>query len=317
MAKKEKAKKGNKKGIIIGTVAGCVIIGALMPNTETATVESINLSIPSYQAEYDIDTEVPINISVLPDGAETDSIEYVSSSDSITFSGDTLHTGSVEGTYEIYAVSGDTKSNILTIQVADITAQEEAKKKAEEEHLAREAEEKKAAEEKAAREEAKQKAAEEEVAREEAERKAAEEEAAREEAERKAAEEEAAREEAERKAAEEEATREKAEQKAAEEAEEQKLLEAQSEKTASPDANTSDTSTQETPVAPEEVAVAETSPAPAETSTTPVGGMVWLSATGEKYHRIDHCGKMNPDKARQISLEDALSQGYEKCSKCW
>lgn len=50
---------------------------------------------------------------------------------------------------------------------------------------------------------------------------------------------------------------------------------------------------------------------------TPVGDMVWLSATGEKYHRINNCGRMNPDRARQVSLEDAISKGYEKCSKCY
>ena len=51
--------------------------------------------------------------------------------------------------------------------------------------------------------------------------------------------------------------------------------------------------------------------------STPVGDMVWLSATGEKYHSINNCGRMNPDKARQVSLEDAISMGYEECSKCY
>lgn len=46
------------------------------------------------------------------------------------------------------------------------------------------------------------------------------------------------------------------------------------------------------------------------------GGMVWLSATGEKYHSKNNCGRMNPDKARQISLSDAKAQGFEDCSKC-
>lgn len=44
---------------------------------------------------------------------------------------------------------------------------------------------------------------------------------------------------------------------------------------------------------------------------------VWLSATGEKYHSIDHCGQMNPNKARQVSLEYAVSVGYDKCEKCF
>lgn len=44
---------------------------------------------------------------------------------------------------------------------------------------------------------------------------------------------------------------------------------------------------------------------------------VWLSETGEKYHSIDHCGQMNPHKARQVSLEYAVSAGYDKCEKCF
>ena len=43
---------------------------------------------------------------------------------------------------------------------------------------------------------------------------------------------------------------------------------------------------------------------------------VWLSATGEKYHRINNCGRMNPNKARAVSLEEAKARGYEPCSKC-
>lgn len=44
---------------------------------------------------------------------------------------------------------------------------------------------------------------------------------------------------------------------------------------------------------------------------------VWLSATGEKYHRIPNCGRMNPEKAKQILESDALSMGFDKCSKCY
>lgn len=44
---------------------------------------------------------------------------------------------------------------------------------------------------------------------------------------------------------------------------------------------------------------------------------VWIPATGKKYHSINNCGRMNPAKAKQLSLEDALAKGYEKCSKCF
>ena len=45
--------------------------------------------------------------------------------------------------------------------------------------------------------------------------------------------------------------------------------------------------------------------------------MVWKSATGSKYHSINNCGNMNPDKATQITEAQAISQGLGKCSKCW
>jgi Skp family chaperone for outer membrane proteins len=52
-------------------------------------------------------------------------------------------------------------------------------------------------------------------------------------------------------------------------------------------------------------------------SETPIGQMVWLSATGKKYHSISNCGNMNPAKARQVTIESAISKGYGACSKCY
>ena len=43
----------------------------------------------------------------------------------------------------------------------------------------------------------------------------------------------------------------------------------------------------------------------------------YLSATGEKFHRINNCGTMNPDKARMITAQDAFNRGYEACENCW
>lgn len=45
--------------------------------------------------------------------------------------------------------------------------------------------------------------------------------------------------------------------------------------------------------------------------------MVWLSATGSKYHSKNNCGRMNPSTARQVSKSSALAMGYDACSKCW
>lgn len=59
---------------------------------------------------------------------------------------------------------------------------------------------------------------------------------------------------------------------------------------------------------------------PSVSETLAVSGgdtMVWLSATGEKYHSINNCGRMNPDNATQVTEEYAINNGYGKCSKCW
>ena len=45
--------------------------------------------------------------------------------------------------------------------------------------------------------------------------------------------------------------------------------------------------------------------------------MVWLPATGEKYHNKNNCGRMNPDKARQVTKSEAERLGYEPCGKCY
>lgn len=55
----------------------------------------------------------------------------------------------------------------------------------------------------------------------------------------------------------------------------------------------------------------EPEPAPAETE------QVWVSATGNKYHNKNNCGNMNPDKARQISREEAENRGMDPCKKCY
>lgn len=47
------------------------------------------------------------------------------------------------------------------------------------------------------------------------------------------------------------------------------------------------------------------------------GDLVWLSENGTKYHSKNNCGKMNPDKAWQVSKEDAIAMGYEACKKCF
>ena len=261
--------KKNTKGIIIGVVAACAAIGALTPNKK---VESIELSIPAYQTEYDINTKIPIDVSIIPEHAKADSIEYIASSDSITFSGSTINTGSDEGTFEIYVIAGDIESNIVSINVTDISARNEATARAEEERLAKEAEEQKAAEEQATKEK---------------EEKASAEQSAHEAEEQKVAEEQAAK-----------ATEEKA---AAEQAASEAVAD-------TPEAD----STPAPQPAEESVQIVEVQP-----QEIPVNGTAYLSATGKKYHKIDHCGKMNPNNARETTVSEAKAAGYEPCSKCW
>lgn len=50
----------------------------------------------------------------------------------------------------------------------------------------------------------------------------------------------------------------------------------------------------------------------------PYGGqLVWISETGSKYHNKNNCGRMNPDRAYQMTRENAETQGYEPCKKCF
>ena len=48
----------------------------------------------------------------------------------------------------------------------------------------------------------------------------------------------------------------------------------------------------------------------------PQEDMVWISATGSKYHSYSSCGNMNPDNAYQMSQSEAEASGYGRCKKC-
>ena len=67
----------------------------------------------------------------------------------------------------------------------------------------------------------------------------------------------------------------------------------------------------------QETTVSESDSMQQETAGTDVGTTVWIPATGEKYHRIPNCGRMNPDTARQVSKSEAESMGYTPCKKCY
>lgn len=56
-----------KTGIIAGIV-GLAAVGAIF--SPDKSIESIELSIPNYQAEYDINTNIPVDISISPQDAD-------------------------------------------------------------------------------------------------------------------------------------------------------------------------------------------------------------------------------------------------------
>lgn len=57
--------------------------------------------------------------------------------------------------------------------------------------------------------------------------------------------------------------------------------------------------------------------APQDTSSTSNEEMVWITATGSKYHNKNNCGQTDPSKASEISRAEAESRGYEPCKKCF
>lgn len=67
----------------------------------------------------------------------------------------------------------------------------------------------------------------------------------------------------------------------------------------------------------EETTTSDPVPEQEESNNADVGTMVWIPATGEKYHSIPNCGRMNPDTARQVSQSEAEAMGYGPCSKCY
>ena len=67
----------------------------------------------------------------------------------------------------------------------------------------------------------------------------------------------------------------------------------------------------------EETTTSDPVPEQEESNNADLGTMVWIPATGEKYHSIPNCGRMNPDTARQVSRSEAEAMGYGPCSKCY
>ena len=52
-------------------------------------------------------------------------------------------------------------------------------------------------------------------------------------------------------------------------------------------------------------------------NSTPSTEMVWIPATGQKYHNKPNCGNMNPDTAREVTKSEAEASGYSACKNCY
>ncbi len=50
----------------------------------------------------------------------------------------------------------------------------------------------------------------------------------------------------------------------------------------------------------------------------PIGTIVWKSATGSKFHKVNDCGNMNPNKATAMTVEEAVNTYHlTACKKCY
>lgn len=154
------------KGIITGIFGVSFIFYLLFPSDNTP-IESIEISIPDYRREYNINTEIPVNITVSPLNADINSLEYVFDNNSLAFSESGITTGEHEGTYEVYVKSGNIESNTLSISIVDIAARNadlEEETKLAEEKSTQESEKQQVSEEKTIQEVEEEKPAEKQTA---------------------------------------------------------------------------------------------------------------------------------------------------------
>lgn len=136
---------------------------------------------------------------------------------------------------------------------------------------------------------------------------------AAEEAKAKAEEEARLKAEQEAQAKAEEEARIKAEQEAKAKAEEEARIKAEQEAQAAEEARIK---AEQEAQAAEQARIAQEQAAAQAAAQQPQEASVWLSATGSKYHSVPDCGNMNPNTARQVSLSEAQSLGYEPCKNC-
>lgn len=99
----------------------CIILfligGLTLPSIQATTPEQITLSLSEEKDTYDVNTTIPIHISVEPQEASISELTYESDKNGLSISNSEIHTGSREDTYHISVKAGSVKSNTLTIHV--------------------------------------------------------------------------------------------------------------------------------------------------------------------------------------------------------
>ena len=105
----------------------CILM--LLAGCGKKKADTITISIPDYQEEYDILTEIAVEVTASPEGADLENLEYIVDSDGIAFSESGIYTGDLEGTFEIRVSCGDVESNTLTVTVVDKAGRAEAEEK--------------------------------------------------------------------------------------------------------------------------------------------------------------------------------------------
>ncbi|MCI8712488.1 MAG: hypothetical protein HFH23_09455 [Ruminococcus sp.] len=262
-----------------GFLVLCFIGFLASPSLESATL-SADTSIV-----YDVDEQIEIDVVTEPDNYSfSTSSFHVSGGEIEEIDGTYFFSSDEPGTFDVRLGSSEEKCNTLTFSIEDKAAVAKAEK---------EAGEKKAKEEKAKKK-----------ADEEAAKKKAEEEAAK----KKAEEERIAAEKAE----EERLAAEKAEQEriAAEQAEQARIAAelAEQQRIAAEQAEQQRIATEQA----EQARIAAEQAAQQQQQEQ----LVWISATGKKYHSRSNCGNMDPNKAYQLTLSEAQARGYDACKRC-
>lgn len=99
------------------------LVGLIFIFSNSSVLENLTLEIPDYQEEYFTDSHIDIRILTEPEDFLSENnmedLEFIASSNNISFDKDGIYTGDVAGTYEVFVKLGNTKSNSVIIHVVE------------------------------------------------------------------------------------------------------------------------------------------------------------------------------------------------------